>query len=144
MLLRLSIPVNISLSRGLHRASRPAPSLTPAASQSAVLWSRLSALWPTDDMGSLQHSDTGSGEACSSSSSGGVPGPASRAQPRDRPVPGPRLPKGLSKLHLQVMHTIRSRELIQPEASILIAVSGGQVRRMVAVTATVAGDRHAR
>ena len=135
MLRRLSIPVNISLSRGLHRASRPAPSLTPAASQSAVLWSRLSALWPTDDMGSLQHSDAGSGEACSSSSSGGVPGPASRAQPRDRPVLGP---KGLSKLHLQVMHTIRSRELIQPEASILIAVSGGQVRRMVV------GDRHAR
>ena len=38
----------------------------------------------------------------------------------------PRLPKGLSKLHLQVMQTIRSKELIKPDASILLAVSGGQ------------------
>ena len=38
----------------------------------------------------------------------------------------PRLPQGLSKLHLQVMQTIRSKELIKPDASILLAVSGGQ------------------
>ncbi len=38
----------------------------------------------------------------------------------------PKLPKGLSKLHLQVMQTIRAKELIRPQASVLIAVSGGQ------------------
>ena len=56
--------------------------------------------------------------------------------PQPQPVPRPplasavrqppKLPKGLSKLHLQVMQTIRSKELIKPDASILLAVSGGQ------------------
>jgi hypothetical protein len=39
----------------------------------------------------------------------------------------PRLPKGLSKLHVHVMHAIRSKELLKPNDHILIAVSGGQV-----------------
>ncbi|GAX77931.1 hypothetical protein CEUSTIGMA_g5373.t1 [Chlamydomonas eustigma] len=38
----------------------------------------------------------------------------------------PRLPKGLSKLHVHVMQVTRSKDLLKPNDHILIAVSGGQ------------------
>lgn len=138
MLRRLSLPVKISIdiSRSLHW--NPAPSRTPAASQT-VAWSTPDALWPLSETNrSQQKSDVETSEPCSSSqpaddASGDLPSSSSiRGAGRRASLP-PRLPKGLSKLHLQIMQTIRSRELLQPKSSILIAVSGGQVQLLAVV-----------
>ena len=136
MLRRLSLPLNISIDIGRSLHWNPVLPRTTPASPQTVAWSSPDALWSLSGspLRSQQQSDSvDMSEPCSSqpdasassssSSGGGIRG--GRRSPGLRP---PRLPKGLSKLHLQVMQTIRSRELIQPKSSILIAVSGGQVR----------------
>ena len=109
------VSVSFEIRRGLH-SLRPAPSLGPTAA-----WTGIAGLF-RPHANPINHQPEVE-EPCISHD-------GSVVQPTHQPKPSvpPRLPKGLSKLHLQVMHTIRSRGLIQPKSSILVAVSGGQAR----------------
>lgn len=75
-----------------------------------------------------------------------APGPGSAASAaqaeesrRARRRRQPRLPQQLSPLHQRIMQDIRSKHLLQPQDTLLLAVSGGQASNRAAGCAGCAG-----